>query len=286
MIVVSLEHRKRPSTPYPSVFLRNRAQTHANRHPPQSAQKQRGFVYDRDIVCLPKDYATSDGLIGLPRKKEDRQFLVTNKLIGKIQLRSEMKEKEIFKEIRSVFRTPMGFDDAFEFTILQPTGGDTKALMVPELSDSYKWTAGAVAGKNAKVPIYVLAKDRLEVCVYGIYLGCYAAQKISYSGSYHYSLLMLISLNKMMMMTQILMKKGNFLLILLVQDQSLLTKVKNALIMVTREVLSLDAVADCRYNHTWEGHCEAKKLKTRVTAARTITFVSNQCLHVRSCDPL
>ncbi len=90
-------------------FLHSHTQTHANHHPPQSEQKLCVFVYDRDIVCLPKDYATSDGLIELLRKKEDRQFLVTNKLIGKIQLRSEMKEKEIFKEIRSVFRTPMGF---------------------------------------------------------------------------------------------------------------------------------------------------------------------------------
>ena len=75
------------------------------------------FVYDRDIICLPKQY-TSDGLIRLPRKKEDRQFLVSNRLIGKIQLRSDMKEKEIFKEIRSVFRTPMGFDNQFQFRIL------------------------------------------------------------------------------------------------------------------------------------------------------------------------
>ncbi len=127
------------------------------------------IVYDRDIVCLPKEYTTSDGLIRLPRKKEDRQFLVTNKLIGKIQLKSDMKEKEIFKEIRSVFRTPMGFDDEFEFIILQSTGGETKGLMVPELSDSYRWTAGAVAGRNTKVPVYILAQDRLEVCVHKIY---------------------------------------------------------------------------------------------------------------------
>ncbi len=121
-------------------------------------------MYDRDIVCLPKTYTTSDGLIRLPRKKEERQFLVANKLMGKVQLRSDMKEREIFAEIRSVFRIPMGYDDEFGFTILQPTGGETKCLMVPELSDSYRWTAGAVAGRNAKVPIYLLAQDQLEVC--------------------------------------------------------------------------------------------------------------------------
>jgi len=76
--------------------------------------------------------------------------------------------EEILKEIRSVFRTPMGFDNEFQFIILQSTGGETKGLMVPELSASYRWMAAAVAG-NAKVPIYVLAQDRLEVfCVFKI----------------------------------------------------------------------------------------------------------------------
>lgn len=75
-----------------------------------------------------------------------------------------MKQREIFDEIRSVFRSPMGFDEEFEFTILQSAGGEAKGLMVPELSDSYKWTAGAVAGRNAKVPIYILAQDQLQVC--------------------------------------------------------------------------------------------------------------------------
>ena len=37
--------------------------------------------------------------------------------------------------------------------------------MVPELSSSYKWSAGAVAGRNSKVPIYILAEDRLMVIV-------------------------------------------------------------------------------------------------------------------------
>ncbi len=49
--------------------------------------------------------------------------------------------------------------------------------MVQELSDTDKWMTGAVAGRNSKVPSYVLAKDRLEVCVHGIYLGCHVAQK-------------------------------------------------------------------------------------------------------------
>lgn len=39
------------------------------------------------------------GLIRIPKKKEDRQFLVANKLVGKTQLRSDMKEREIMNEI-------------------------------------------------------------------------------------------------------------------------------------------------------------------------------------------
>lgn len=89
--------------------------------------------------------------------------MVANKLIGKVQLKSHMTEKEIFQEIRSVFRTPMGYDSRFCFTVLQTSGGDSKCLMVPELSRSYKWTASAIAGRNAKVPIYILAEDELQV---------------------------------------------------------------------------------------------------------------------------
>ena len=73
-----------------------------------------------------------------------------------------MDEEDVFDEIRSVFKSPM----QFRFTILQTSGGDSKSLMVPELSSSYKWTAAAIAGKNAKVPIYILAEDELLVgCV-------------------------------------------------------------------------------------------------------------------------
>lgn len=121
------------------------------------------YVYDRDIVCLPKNFAQRGGVIPIPRRKIDRQFLIANKLIGKVQLTSDMDEYDIFQEIRSVFRTPMGYNDRFRFAVLQTSGGDSKSLMVPELSSSYKWTATAIAGRNAKVPIYVLAEDDLQV---------------------------------------------------------------------------------------------------------------------------
>ena len=35
--------------------------------------------------------------------------------------------------------------------------------MIPELSHSYRWTASAVAGRNAKTPIYIIADEPLEV---------------------------------------------------------------------------------------------------------------------------
>ena len=77
-----------------------------------------------------------------------------------------MSEAEIYNEIQSVFKSPMGCDDEFPFTIMQQLGGGSKFLMVPEVSFSYKWTAGTVAGRNSKVPIYnILAEDRLMVIV-------------------------------------------------------------------------------------------------------------------------
>ena len=77
-------------------------------------------------------------------------------------------------------RRSVGVDVLFlviplQFIILQSTGGETKGLTVPELSASYRWTAAAVAGRNAKVPICVLAQDRLEVfCVFKIKIGTWS----------------------------------------------------------------------------------------------------------------
>ena len=121
------------------------------------------FTHDRDIICLPKSFVQRGGLTQLPRKKDDWKLLVANKLIGKVRLRSNMNEGEIFQEVRSVFRSPMGYNDQFQFTILQTSEGDSKSLMIPELSSSYRWTATAIAGRNAKVPIYILADDELFV---------------------------------------------------------------------------------------------------------------------------
>lgn len=152
---IQFSHRKQPKGTLPSMFLQK-----------QETQTSKRVVYtfDRDIICLPKSYVQCDGFIQIPRKKDDRKFLVANKLIGKVRLRSDMEQDEIFDEIRSVFKSPMNYNDNFRFIILQTSGGDSKGLMIPELSTSYRWTATAIAGKNAKVPIYILADDDLLVC--------------------------------------------------------------------------------------------------------------------------
>ena len=88
-------------------------------------------MYERDIICLPKFLCGRD-VIEIPRKKHLRHFLAINKLVEKIQLRSNMSKFEIFHEIRSVFRMPMDDNDDFQFKILQPSGGDSRSLMMPE----------------------------------------------------------------------------------------------------------------------------------------------------------
>ena len=121
------------------------------------------FTYDRDIICFPKSFTSDDNLIKIPRKQEVRDFLASNNLTGKIRLTSAMTEEEIMSEIRSVFEGPMMYDTKFRFRILQPSGGSSKSLTIPVQSSSYKWTVSSIAGKNTKVPIYILAEESLQV---------------------------------------------------------------------------------------------------------------------------
>ena len=147
---------------YPSAFLRQQREiTEGNT---RGKGNGRLCVYDRDIMCLPHSFLKRGDVINIPRKKNVRHFLAANKLVGRIQLNSNMDELDIFKEIRSVFRVPMGYCEDFKFKILQSSGGDSRSLIVPELSHSYKWSASAVAGRNAKTPIYILAEEELQVC--------------------------------------------------------------------------------------------------------------------------
>ena len=103
------------------------------------------------------------------RIPRNREALCEAGLIGRIRLTSDMSEEEIFDEIRSVFKIPMEENKHFEFDILQSTGGSTKNLVVPALSISYQWTASAIAPKNVKTPIYILAKEPLKVVLQVIF---------------------------------------------------------------------------------------------------------------------
>ncbi len=149
---------------YPSSFLnRNRPIKRTVSTKPRGKGKGREITYERDIICLPKSFGAHKDLIEKPKTKMKRQFLVRNKLVGKLKILSSMDEEEVFYEIRSIFRKPMRGDESFQFKILQPCGGDSRSLMLPEVSETYRYTAGAVAGRNAKTPVYILAEDPLKV---------------------------------------------------------------------------------------------------------------------------
>ena len=143
----------RPKAPVaailPSIFSKRKA---AKKGP-----LKKTTTYDRDIICLPKCYGKTLN-IPIPRS---RTQLAKNGLIGKIRLTSDMTQDDIYDEIRSVFRGPMNGSTTFNFDVLQPAGGHTKCLTIPALSDSYRWTASAIVPKNAKVPLYILAKEAI-----------------------------------------------------------------------------------------------------------------------------
>lgn len=134
----------------PSTFISKKAKQHDK--------------YSRDILCLPNNFHYSrSGGIPIPRSKSTCDMLGRNGLIGKIALKSSMNEGDIMDEIRSVFSIPMKEKKDFQFTILQASGGNSKSLSIPALSASFRWTAGAVAGKSSKMPIYILALEPLDV---------------------------------------------------------------------------------------------------------------------------
>ena len=117
-------------------------------------------------MLLPRCYKSkmSGNCLPIPRGSGSRQYLARHGLLGKITLTSEMTKVEIFKEISSVFAESFGGRDDFKFSILQSTGGFCKSLTIPRISCQYKWSASSVAGKNSKVPIYILAQEALKVC--------------------------------------------------------------------------------------------------------------------------
>ena len=124
-----------------------------------TATKKKFQEWDRDIMCIPLEYARGSE-VTIPRGKLRVEF-ASKGLAAKIRLNSEMSENEIFAEIRSAFSVVMGNDEDFQFQILQSAGGGTKSLVVPGRSTSFVWTAKQVVATAGRGAIYILAKQEL-----------------------------------------------------------------------------------------------------------------------------
>ena len=79
-------------------------------------------TWDRDIICLTKEYKKGENFFLYPRGK-CRARLGRLGLVGKVHLTSVMTVDEVRMEIRSVFEHSMGGNHSFLFTYLQTTGG-------------------------------------------------------------------------------------------------------------------------------------------------------------------
>ena len=75
-------------------------------------------TWDRDILSIPKGTTRSGVGSGItyPRGKY-RAYLASAGLIGKLHLTSEMSDKDVEQEIRSIFRGPMQNNPVFLFHI-------------------------------------------------------------------------------------------------------------------------------------------------------------------------
>lgn len=141
----------------PSMFAKNSSARK------KKNQDSRIYSYDRDIICFPESFSGKDGLVKIPRQSSVRDYLASNHLIGKIRLNSNMSEALIMNEVRSVFEVAMSGNPCFPFRIMQMSGGSSKTLCETVVSSSFRWTASAIADRNAKVPIYILANEELNV---------------------------------------------------------------------------------------------------------------------------
>lgn len=73
-------------------------------------------VWDKDIICLPKDHVSNAQDIPIPRGRT-RVELAKMGLVGKIRLNSEMEEDDIREEICSAFSKPMAQSTTFSFEV-------------------------------------------------------------------------------------------------------------------------------------------------------------------------
>ena len=126
------------------------------------------ITWDRNIVCLPKNYHGKGGnrrVLPIPKGKA-RISLQARGLCGKIRLHSEMSESEVSKEVRSTFQDAMGQDSNFPFCFLQTGGGGTKSLTMPAVSSSFTWTAKEVAKLSGQGCLYIQAEAELAKADY------------------------------------------------------------------------------------------------------------------------
>ena len=153
-----------PRSSLPS-FVRHRASASHSAGPKAKRGKQEAVkTWDKNIVCLPREFVSSDtNAIPIPRSKK-RHLLGQYGLIGKVHLKSSMSEEDIMGEVRSTFAKPMGDNPLFPFRFLQGTGGGSKTLTIPPVSQSFHWTAAQVAGLG-QAQIYILAEARLNIPV-------------------------------------------------------------------------------------------------------------------------
>ena len=134
--------KKRKAKILPSSFLKKK-----------KGNSSRLQVWDKDIICFPKDYITNPQEVSIPRGK-GRIELAKMGLVGKICLDSSMDETNIREVICS---EQMQYDTQFPFKILHAIGGGAKALSVASSGGRgaiYIWAQADMAlntnGKDAE----------------------------------------------------------------------------------------------------------------------------------------
>lgn len=150
--VVDFSYLFRVPFALPSSFIKKRQK-------PTSSGKKKFQEWDRDVMCIPKSYASGSD-VTIPRG-QSRTTLASKGLAGKIRLNSHMTEEDIFAEFRSVFSKAMKNNENFQFEILQSPGGGSKSLVIPCRSSNFKWTARQVIASAGRGYIYILAKEDL-----------------------------------------------------------------------------------------------------------------------------
>ena len=114
-------------------------------------------TWNKDIICLPKDYHPNNQKIPISRGAKRGEIAMAG-LIGKISLSSTMSEEDIREEICAIFAVVFGGDDKFPFRFLQTVGGGTRYLNMPCQTSNLKWTAQDLISSAGKGAIYILAE--------------------------------------------------------------------------------------------------------------------------------